>query len=115
VDKNPLVSNYSSDRFSYFPFSALDGYKTQPKIFLELSDSQETKKLLSNPPDSQKSLKERIPSQATPQLVSLLSSRGGHAQLFLSPQRQSFLKSATSSPQLESFTSAVFGLFLAAE
>jgi hypothetical protein len=30
------------------------------------------------------------------------------------PQSQFFLKSATSSPQLESFTSAIFGIFLAA-
>jgi hypothetical protein len=29
------------------------------------------------------------------------------------PQSQFFLKSATSSPQLESFNSAIFGIFLA--
>jgi hypothetical protein len=31
------------------------------------------------------------------------------------PQLQYFLKSATSSPQLESLTSAIFGMFLAVE
>jgi hypothetical protein len=49
---------------------------------------------------------------AIPQLFKEMLLRNRNSAI---PQSQFFLKSATSSPQLESFNSAIFGIFLAME
>jgi hypothetical protein len=64
------------------------------------------------PPQSQfRNLKEALPQSQFCNLEEMLLCNRNSAI----PQSQFFLKSATSNPQLESFHSAIFGIFLAVE